>query len=117
MGARAEQLATQLEAVNADVIATVEGCPDAQWRTAKTGPEGWPVNVVAHHVGDGHGGISGLVQMIASGQQPPPLTMEMINQGNAKHAQDFANCDKAEALRLLREGGAAAVAAVRGLSD
>jgi hypothetical protein len=36
---------------------------------------------------------------------------------NAQHAQTFADCPKAETIALHKNGGAAAAAAVRGLSD
>jgi len=61
--------------------------------------------------------ISGLVTLIAKGQPLPGLTMDMIHAGNAKHAQEFANVSKADTLALLKENGAKAAAAVRGLSD
>ena len=47
----------------------------------------------------------------------PPLTTEQLDQGNAKHAQDHADCTKEETLEMLRTGGAAAATAVRGLTD
>jgi hypothetical protein len=43
--------------------------------------------------------------------------MEMIHQGNATHAAQHAHCTKAETLALLRQNGAAAVAAVRAFGD
>jgi hypothetical protein len=116
MGARGEQLAAQLEQANNDVIATIEGLTDDQWK-AVTEEEGWSVGVLAHHIAASHGGISGLVQALAHGQPVPPLTMDMINAGNAQHAQQFANVSKDETLELLRSGGTQAVAALRGLND
>jgi hypothetical protein len=116
MGARGEQLAAQLEQANNDVIATIEALTDEQWK-AVTEEEGWSVGVLAHHVAASHEGLGGLVQALAHGQPIPPLTMDMINAGNAQHAQQFANVSKAETLELLRGGGAKAVAVLRGLSD
>ena len=46
-----------------------------------------------------------------------PFTMDMLNEGNAKHAMEFANCTKDETLALHKKGAAAAASAVRGLSD
>ena len=116
MGARGEQLAAQLEQANNDVIATIEGLSDEQWK-AVTEEEGWGVGVLAHHIADSHGDISGLVQALANGAPVPPITMDMINAGNAQHAQQFAAVSKDETLELLRSGGAKAVAVLRGLSD
>ena len=116
MSARAQSLAHQLEQANHSLIATIEGLSDAQWH-AKTPGDGRSVGVVAHHVATSHKSVAGLVGAIAHGQKVPNITMEMIHQGNAAHASQFANCTKAETLALLRQNGAAAVAAVRGLGD
>jgi hypothetical protein len=43
--------------------------------------------------------------------------MEMIDQGNAQHAQQFANVTKEETLAALQQNAPGAVAMVRGLSD
>jgi hypothetical protein len=43
--------------------------------------------------------------------------MEMLHTMNAKHAQEHANCTKAETLALHKKNAAAAAAAVRGLGD
>ena len=69
------------------------------------------------HLAAGYQGIAGLVAAVATGQTLPPITMEMINQGNAQHAKEHANCTKAEVLDLLRKDGAAAVNIVSKLSD
>jgi hypothetical protein len=117
MGARAEAYAKQLEEANAELVGLVERIPDDKWASLTTKPEGWPLCVVAHHVAESHGSIVGLAQAVATGQPVPPLTMEMIDQGNAQHAREHATAGKAETLRLLREGGTAAAGIVRGLSD
>ena len=115
MSERARTLAERLEQANRELIHTVEGLSDAQWRT-KTAGEGWSVAVVAHHVAGGHQGVAGFVTKIAHGE-PISLDMDMINKGNAEHAVQFANTTKAETLALLRQNGAAAAATVRGLGD
>ncbi|HEY7140717.1 MAG TPA: DinB family protein [Methylomirabilota bacterium] len=116
MSERARNLAQQLEQANQSLIATIEGLSDAQWR-AKTPDDGRSVGVVAHHVAVSHKSVAGLVGAIAQGQPVPPITMEMIHEGNAAHATQHANCTKAETLALLRQNGAAAVATVRGLGE
>lgn len=115
MSERARSLAERFEQANRELIHTVEGLSDAQWRTKTTG-EGWSVAVVAHHVAGGHQGIAGFVARIAHGE-PVSLDMDMINKGNAEHAIQHANATKAETLALLRQNGAAAAATVRGLGD
>jgi hypothetical protein len=68
-------------------------------------------------VATSHKAVAGLAGAIAHGQPVPTITMEMIHEGNAKHAAQHANVTKAETLALLRQNGAAAVAAVRGFGD
>ncbi len=116
MGQRSQALAEQFEQANRQMIATIERCSDAQWKT-KTSGETWSVGVVAHHVAQGHEAIAGLVRMIANGQALPPMTMDTIHQMNAEHAKQYANATKDETLALLRKNAAAAAGTVRGLSD
>src|SRR5438067_6351999 len=116
MSERAEALARQLEQVVGEFTRAVEECSEGRWR-AKTSGEGWSVGVVAHHVAAAHLEAMGIIQGVANGQGMPPITLEMIDQGNAKHAEEHANCTKAETLDLLKRNGSSAVAAVRALSD
>jgi uncharacterized damage-inducible protein DinB len=116
MSKRGEELANRFEAANREIISTVEKCSDAQWRTRCAG-ETWSVGVVAHHVAESHAGIARIIQTVAAGQPLPQITTEMIDERNAQHARQHANCTKEETLELLRKNGASAVAAVRGLSD
>ncbi len=116
MSERSEALAAKFEQANNDVIATVEQASDDQWK-AVCADEGWSVGVTAHHIASGTPLISGLVQALASGADIPPLTTEQLDQGNAKHAEEHADCTKEETLEMLRSGGSAAATAVRGLSD
>jgi uncharacterized damage-inducible protein DinB len=116
MSERAANYASQFEALNNEMIAAVEQCSDEQWQQ-KTQSEGWSVGCTAHHLAGGHGPIAGFVQAIATGSEIPPITMEMIDAGNAQHAQEFANPSKQETLEMLRSSGANAASMVRGLSD
>jgi len=116
MAARAEELASKFDQACREFNTVVEKLSDAEWKTL-TGGEKWSVGVVAHHVAGGHAGISGIVHVIAKGQPLPGLTMEMIHEGNAKHAKEHANTTKAETLALLRENASKASSTVRGLSD
>src|SRR5215212_11947043 len=116
MSERAAALADAFESANNQVIAAVEGCTPDQWgRTCQD--EGWSVGVAAHHVAVNHPIIAGLVQLVANGQPLPAITMEMIDAGNAQHAQEYANVSRDETLELLRRDGAAAASMVRGLTD
>ena len=116
MSGRGAKLAQQFEAANDELIKAVDGCSDEQWRATCAG-EQWSVAVTAHHVAVSHEGIAGFIQAIANGQPVPPLTGEMLEQGNAEHARQYANCTKNETVELLRRNGKAAASMLRGLSD
>ena len=116
MGTRAEQLASKFDQACREINMVVEKLSDAEWKKV-TSAEKWPVGVVAHHVAEGHVGISGLVQMVAKGQPVPHLTMEMIHENNTKHAKEHANTAKTGTLALLKTNGAKAASIVQGLGD
>ncbi len=116
MSTRGEALAKRFEDANNELMAAAEGCSDEQWRTSCSG-EGWSVGVTAHHVAASSEVIAGLIQALATGQALPPVTSEMLDQGNATHAQESANCTREETLELLRRGGRSRASIVRGLSD
>lgn len=116
MSARAETLAKQFESQAAEMTTTLEKLSDADWKKI-TAAEQWPVGVTAHHVAVSHEPIAGIVKTLAAGQSVPNFTMDMLNEMNAKHAREFANCAKGETLDLHKKGVAAAAAAVRALSD
>src|SRR5205085_12443649 len=89
---------------------------DADWKKV-TAAEKWPVCVVAHHVAQAHTGIGGIVKAVAGGQSSGNVSMDDIHAMNAKHAVEFANCAKADTLKLHKDNAAGAAALVRGLSD
>lgn len=116
MGTLGESLAIRLEQANEELIRAVESVSDERW-TAACPDDGRQINVVAHHVAVGHTSIAGIVQVAAQGGPMPPITMDVIHQGNAEHAREHAGCSRAETVALLRTNGAAAATLVRGLSD
>ena len=116
MSGKAADLAAKLEAANGAVIEAVENSSEAAWQRV-TSSEGWSVGVTAHHIAVSHGPVMGLVELVATGGEVPPITMEMIHAGNAQHAQEHANCTREEVLEILRRDGRAAADKLRGLSD
>jgi DinB superfamily len=116
MGARADMLAKQFEAKADELTDTIEALSEADWKKVTTA-EKWSVGVTAHHVAGSHEPIAGMLKAVASGQTLPPFTMDMLNEGNAKHAKEFAGCTKAETLSLQKKGVASASETVRGLAD
>jgi uncharacterized protein (TIGR03083 family) len=116
MSERAQALAAKLEEVNDELAGVIEGLTDQQWQSQTT-EEGWTVAAAAHHVAVSHEGVAGMVMAVANGQALPPITMDDLNGMNAQHAREYATCDRAESVALLRKGGADAAGLVRGLSD
>ena len=116
MGARSDALAEQLEAKAQEATAILENLSDADWKKV-TEAEKWTVGVTAHHLASGLEPVAGMVSTIASGQSRDHFTRAMLDELNARHAQEHAHCTKAETLALLKRGAAAAAAVVRGLQD
>jgi uncharacterized damage-inducible protein DinB len=116
MSERAKSLADRFDQANGDLVRMIERMSEPQWKAICAG-EKWSVGVTAHHVAGAHETIAGVVQLIATGQPLPNITMEMIDHGNAQHAEQFKNVTREETLALLRGNGAKASAVVRGLSD
>ena len=116
MSAKSEQLASQFEATNNDLLNLISGLSDEQWKK-KCPDEGWTVGVTAHHVAESIGTLAGLVQGVAAGAPIPPLTMAMLNEGNAEHATRASGVTREETVTLLRENITSGAAAIRGLSD
>ena len=116
MGARAEGAAKQFEAKAQEATGVFDKLSDADWKKV-TSAEKWPVCVVAHHVAVAHEILGGIIKTIASGQAGPNIKMADLDAMNAKHAQDFASCTKAETVALHQKNAAAAAAVVRALDD
>lgn len=113
---KGEQLADRFEQINKEFISVVENYPDDRWQS-KAFDEDRAVNVIAYHVATSHAQIAGMVKTIADGGQLPPVTWEMIDEGNAAQAVEIAGAAKDETLELLRDGGKEAAATLRSLSD
>jgi hypothetical protein len=116
MGAKGEAFATQFEAKVEEASALLEKLSDADWRKT-TAAEKWTVAATAHHVASSYEPIAQVIKTIAAGQALPHFTRQMLDDMNAQHAKEFADCTKPETIALHTKGAAAAAAAVRGLSD
>lgn len=111
-----EELAERFMEASGALIAAVEACDETEWRAMCAG-EQQPVGVVARHVAASEPIVLGWVQSIVSGQGMPPVTPELIDQSNVRHAQKHADPAKAEVLALLRRNGAAVAEGLRALTD
>jgi hypothetical protein len=111
MGARSEALATQFVAKAQEAVAVFEKLSDADWKRV-TAAEHWTVAMTVHHLASALEPVASMVMAIVSGQ-----SRARLDELNARHAQEHANCTKAETITLFRKGAAAAAAVVRGLRD
>jgi hypothetical protein len=116
MGAKSESLAKQFEAKGQEAAAILEKLSDADWKKM-TEAEKWTVGVTAHHLATAFEPVASIVTAIVSGQSPGNFTRVMLDEMNAQHAKEHANCTRTETLALHRKGVASAAAVVRGLSD
>jgi DinB superfamily len=116
MRARSEALAKQFEAKVQEVVAVIERLSAVDWKKV-TAAELWTLGVTAHHLASAFEPVAGIVSTIASGQSRGHFTRAMLDEMNARHAQEHAHCTKAETIALLKRGAAAAAAVVRGLTD
>lgn len=118
-GATSEQaraLAWRFSRANDALIEMIARCGPEQWR-AICADTGWTVGVQAHHVASNHGPLATMFKQIAEGQPPTPMTTELLDAVNARHAREFANVTRAETIALLRKGGAMAAQTYRRLTD
>ncbi|MGH7903374.1 MAG: DinB family protein [Candidatus Dormibacteraceae bacterium] len=119
---RAERLATELEAAQADFIRLVETLTPAQWRVVGANypqrfndeDEGRPVGVIAHHVAVSGPVIMDRIRRMSEGRDLPSVDFRAINAG---HAAEHAAATREEVLGLLRDTGHEIAGAVRGIED
>ena len=114
--AEARALAWRFTHANDELIAAIQRCTPEQWR-ASCSDTGWSVAVQAHHVADNHAHLARMFQQIAQGASLPPMTTEMLDEVNARHAEAFANVSLSETIVLLRDNGAFAAQTYRSLTD
>jgi hypothetical protein len=112
---RAEALAARIEKGAAELAKFAEGLSDADWRTKVR--DGRTVGVCVHHVASVYPIEIQLAQTIASGKAVTDVPWEAVNEMNAKHAADFANVSKSDALDLLRRNSKDAATAIRAFTD
>lgn len=116
MSQRATDLANQFEQASRELISTVEQLSPSQMQ-ARCAGEGCTLAALASHVAGVHPLATQWIQSAAAGEPLPDITMEMVNQANAKQFTDDASRNKDEILTALRQNGANATEVVRGLSD
>ena len=117
MGAKTEALAKQFESKARDAVTTLEKLDDADWKKVTTA-EKWTVGATAHHLAGGLGAVAGIVTgLVAGAPSRGEFTRAMLDQMNAQHAKEHANCTRAETVALFHQGTATALGVLRGLND
>ena len=116
MGAKAETLAREFEGKVGEAAAVLTKLSPDDWKKVTTA-EKWPVGVTAHHLASAFEPVVGIVTGIVAGRPPRNFTRAMLDELNAQHARDHADCTKAETIGLLEEKAKAAARVVRGLTD
>ena len=116
MGTKSEALATQFEAKAREAAATLEKLTEADWKKV-TEAEKWTVGVTAHHLARGLEAVAGIIKGLVDGHSPANFTTGMLDQMNAQHAKEHANCTKVETAAILKDGAVKAASVIRGLSD
>ena len=81
----------------------LEGLTDADWEKT-TAAENWTVAVTAHHIASSYESATRLIETIAAGRTLPHFTRAMLDEMNARHAQQFAGCTRAETIALHQKG-------------
>jgi hypothetical protein len=116
MSRRADALADRLEQGARALAQLATGLSDAEWQVRIPG-DGRKVGVLVHHVGNMYPIEIELAQVLASGKPIAGVTWDDVHAINAKHAKEFDQVTKQEALEFLRTNSTAAAAAIRALSD
>ncbi|HEY7801832.1 MAG TPA: DinB family protein [Dehalococcoidia bacterium] len=115
MGNKSDALAAKFEQTSKDFQSRIEALTPQEWQ-AKT-PEGWTVAACAHHAAISSAPLSMMASAIAGNGPMPAITPAMLDEINATHAKEFANCSKEETLAALRDSTGPAAAVVRSFSD
>jgi hypothetical protein len=106
----------QFEAKVQEAVAVIEKLSGADWKKV-TDVEHWMVGVTAHHLASALEPGAGIVSTIVSRHSWGNFTRATLDEMNARHAQEHANCTKAKTIALLKSSAVAAAAVVRGLHD
>jgi hypothetical protein len=116
MSRRAEALADRLLQGARTLEQLAAGLSDAEWQVRIPG-DGRKVGVVVHHVGNMYPIEVELAQALAAGKPIAGVSWDDVHAINAKHAKEFEQVTKAEAIDFLRTNSTAAAAAIRTLTD
>ena len=107
--------AQEITDANDEFVAFIETCSDEEWGSTGTA-EGWPVNVVAHHIARGHDVSAGWIRTIRAGKDVPG-SPELHNASNNAKAAEVAGISRDEVVRLANRNVLALAELLRSLSE
>ena len=116
MSQRSNALADRLEQGARDLADLASRLTEAEW-AARGQKDRRKVGVLVHHVATMYPLEIQLAQTLAAGRPVVGVTWDLVNELNAKHAEEYHAVTKQEALDLLRKNSTAAAAAIRAFSD
>ena len=113
---RANTLANRISQGAGALESFAKGLSDSDWKTPVPG-DGRTIGVIVHHVASMYPLEIELAQILATGKPITEATMDVVDQMNAEHAQEYAAIGKQEALDFLQRTSKAAAEAVRAFTD
>ncbi|HEY3063493.1 MAG TPA: maleylpyruvate isomerase N-terminal domain-containing protein [Chloroflexota bacterium] len=118
---RAEELAHELETAIEAIDTELQEIPSERWISAVSGPEGWPVGHVAHHIGEGYLQSLDWISRALSDGKPVELVPEVdipkINEANARCLEEHSDAPRAQTMTFMRSSARRLVEQVRALTD
>jgi DinB superfamily len=109
------EFAADIDAARDRLIGFVDGCTDADWRSAPLDGDPRAVGVVVDHVAHAYEYLAGWMRQVVAGQ-PVEVDGEVVDALNAEHARTAASVSRSEATGHLRRSGTAISALVANLS-
>lgn len=116
MSSLAHQLADRVEEGAVLISNFARELNDDEWRSIVR-PDGRTVGVIVHHVGFMYPIEMDLVRRAVQGLPIMDVSWGTVAEINAKHAIDYANAAKADALELIARNSSVAADEIRHLTD
>jgi hypothetical protein len=113
---RAAALAERLERGATALAELAMTMTEAEWQTTLPRDQR-KIGVVVHHVANVYPLEIQLALKVAEGHRITGVTMDNVDEMNAKHAAEFDAVTRDVAVDWLRRNSAAAAAVIRGLTD
>jgi hypothetical protein len=116
MSKRSAALAERLEQGAQSLIAFAGGLTEAEWQT-RVPHDGRKIGVMVHHVGNMYPLEMQVARLLAAGNPVEGVTVELVAEINARHAEEFDGVTREAAIEFVRKNSAAAAAEIRELTD